>query len=94
MQETLNNTKEEYYKKFEMKAKSEKKAFVFGQRAVTTNEVGTPVVSTPVQNVVSNVATEIAKNVADVAESVAANSDEIVNEAETVIEDNIDISAE
>ena len=94
MQETLDNTKEEYYKKFEMKAKSEKKAFVFGQRAVTTSEVGTPVVSTPVQNVVSNVPAEASENVADVAEGVTVNNEEIVNEAETVVEENVNFSAE
>lgn len=31
MQESLNSAKEEYYKKFEMKEKSVKKAFSFGQ---------------------------------------------------------------
>lgn len=39
MQETLNNAKEEYYKKFELKAKSERKAFVFGQSIAKVNDV-------------------------------------------------------
>ena len=55
MQETLNNTKEEYYKKFEMKAKSERKAFVFGQSAVATSEnIAKENVSDVVENVEAN----------------------------------------
>ena len=87
MQETLNNTKEEYYKKFEMKAKSEKKAFVFGQRAVATSE---KVVNIPIQNVEAN----ITEDSINAVENVVANNDEIINEAETAVEENVNFSAE
>ena len=36
MQETLNDAKAEFYKKFEEKAKSEKKVFSFGSKTVST----------------------------------------------------------
>ena len=40
MQETLNNAKEEFYKKFEVKERSTKKSFSFGQSKPTiTTEV-------------------------------------------------------
>ena len=43
MQETLDNVKETYYKKFEEKAKAEKKVFTFGaaptQSSIITEEV-------------------------------------------------------
>lgn len=87
MQETLNTTKEEYYKKFEMKAKSEKKAFVFGQRAVATSE---NVVNIPIQNVEAN----ITEDSINAVENVVANNDEIINEAETAVEENVNFSAE
>lgn len=38
MQETLNDAKAEFYKKFEEKAKSEKKVFAFGTSKPTSNE--------------------------------------------------------
>lgn len=37
MQETLNNAKEEFYKKFEVKERSTKKSFSFGQSKVNTS---------------------------------------------------------
>ena len=43
MQETLNAVKGEFEKKFEEKARSEKKVFTFGQTATATNVVATPV---------------------------------------------------
>ncbi len=39
MQETLNNTKEEFYKKFEEKARTERKVFSFGGNVATNNNV-------------------------------------------------------
>ena len=36
MQETLNDAKAEFYKRFEEKAKSEKKVFSFGSKTVST----------------------------------------------------------
>ncbi len=39
IQETLDSTKQEFYKKFEMKSKSERKAFAFGQRTFAKNEI-------------------------------------------------------
>ena len=38
MQETLNDAKAEFYKKFEEKAKAEKKVFSFGTTKTTSNE--------------------------------------------------------
>lgn len=38
MQETLNDAKAEFYKKFEEKAKAEKKVFSFGTNKITTIE--------------------------------------------------------
>lgn len=35
MQETLNNAKDEFYKKFEEKARSERKVFSFGGKVIT-----------------------------------------------------------
>ena len=44
MQETLDNAKEEFYKKFEVKERSAKKSFAFGQnKVVSTAEVVAPV---------------------------------------------------
>ena len=37
MQETLNDAKAEFYKKFEEKAKSEKKVFSFGTNKTASN---------------------------------------------------------
>jgi len=37
MQETLNDAKAEFYKKFEEKAKAEKKVFAFGTNKTTAN---------------------------------------------------------
>ena len=39
MQETLDNAKEEFYKKFEIKEKSSKKSFSFGQSKLVVTEV-------------------------------------------------------
>lgn len=85
MQETLNNTKEEYYKKFEMKAKSERKAFVFGQSA---NVVKENIVATPVQSVANSIETNVIESVSDVIESAEANNEEIINEVEKATEEN------
>ena len=40
MQETLDNVKQEFYKKFELKAKSERKAFSFGQKNIVDANSG------------------------------------------------------
>ena len=77
MQETLNNAKEEYYKKFEMKAKSERKAFVFGQSSTFAKE---NVVNAPIQSVNETVQMNATENVIDVNESAEANAEEILNE--------------
>ncbi len=56
MQETLNNVKAEFEKKFEEKARAEKKVFSFGNSAATVTSVSaeTPVVeATPVATVVN-----------------------------------------
>ena len=73
MQETLNNVKAEFEKKFEEKARAEKKVFSFGQSAAT-------VVATPVASVVAPVAVEtVAEAIAttEVAEpSIVADAEE------------------
>ena len=53
MQETLNNAKAEFEKKFEEKARSEKKVFSFGTSTVAPN--------TYVENVAEPVACEVAE---------------------------------
>jgi len=47
IQETLDNTKQEFYKKFEGKTKMERKAFSFGQSKVSSenNELSTENIS-------------------------------------------------
>lgn len=75
MQETLNNAKEEYYKKFEIKAKSERKSFVFGQSATLAKE---NIISTPAQSTTTNNEINSIENVPDVMENVEANKEEII----------------
>lgn len=67
MQETLDNTKDEFMKKFEGRAKSERKAFSFGQSKVASEVVN---------NEVSN------ENVVDNKEN-EENIDETINEVES-----------
>ena len=57
MQETLENVKAEFYKKFEEKAKSEKKVFSFGNKAVSAN-VET-VSEMPAETIVNTTATAL-----------------------------------
>ena len=68
MQETLNNAKAEFEKKFEEKARSEKKIFSFGNSSATTtaetiataNEAtNIDVVDNTIEEVVSNITSEI-----------------------------------
>ena len=77
MQETLNNAKEEYYKKFEMKAKSERKAFVFGQSISNVNNI--------VKDAISNAQDEIEKEEIENAEiqNSEVQSEEIINEVQS-----------
>lgn len=58
MQETLNNVKAEFEKKFEEKARAEKKVFSFGQSAVVAApaEAVTPVTATVAEPVATSVA--------------------------------------
>lgn len=44
MQDTLNNVKAEFDKKFEEKARSERKTFTFGSGATTSSVIENPVV--------------------------------------------------
>ena len=63
MQETLNNVKAEFEKKFEEKARAEKRVFSFGSSVTTTTPSVASVVSTPVEEAVATVApTEVATN--------------------------------
>ncbi len=56
MQETLNNAKEEYYKKFEEKSRAQKKVFTFGQSVSNVEEkvVNVNAIADKSENVVDN----------------------------------------
>ncbi len=56
MQETLNNAKEEYYKKFEEKSRAQKKVFSFGQSVSNVEEpvVNVNEIADESENVVEN----------------------------------------
>ena len=88
MQETLNNVKAEFEKKFEEKARSEKKVFTFGRSTTTTEAVieqASPIVVETATEAVT--ATEESEPlVATVAESVTVTDDSTVV-AEEVVED-------
>ena len=79
MQETLNNAKEEYYKKFEMKAKSERKAFVFGQSISNVNGIVKDAINN-VQNEIEN--SEISEASVNSLENLEQQNEEIVAEVE------------
>ena len=79
MQETLNNAKEEYYKKFEMKAKSERKAFVFGQSISNVNGIVKDAINN-VQNEIEN--SEISEASVNSLENLEQQNEEIVTEVE------------
>lgn len=79
MQETLNNAKEEYYKKFEMKAKSERKAFVFGQSISNVNGIVKDAINN-VQNEIEN--SEISEASVNSLENLEQKNEEIVTEVE------------
>ena len=86
MQETLNNAKEEYYKKFEMKAKSERKAFVFGQSISNVNNIVKDAINN-VQNEAENSETsEIIEAPVNSVENLEQQNEEIINEVETSAE--------
>ena len=70
MQETLNNVKAEFEKKFEEKARAEKKVFSFGQSV-------TPVAATP-----ATVTTAAPEVVADVIATPEATETAVVADAE------------
>lgn len=87
MQETLINVKEEFYKKFEMKAKSERKAFVFGQSAVKTDVVE----GINENNTVEGVSTNVVENVAENEEnSVAENVNDTIESRNDISEADIE----
>jgi len=73
MQETLDTTKEEFMKKFEGRAKSERKAFSFGQNKVVVESV-----SNEVNNEVVN--ENIVENEIENAEELVENIEEVVSE--------------
>jgi len=76
MQETLDNVKSEFYKKFEEKAKSEKKVFSFGNKTVTPSVE--EVIETPAQ-----VVTSATETVAEVIESDTTSIENIESIAAT-----------
>lgn len=84
MQETLNNAKEEYYKKFEMKAKSERKAFVFGQTISNVNNM----VKEAISNAQNKTENKEIQN--DIEQSFEEQNAEVINE----VENNAEASAE
>lgn len=84
MQETLNNAKEEYYKKFEMKAKSERKAFVFGQTISNVNNM----VKEAISNAQNETENKEIQN--DTEQSFEEQNAEVINE----VENNAEVSAE
>lgn len=84
MQETLNNAKEEYYKKFEMKAKSERKAFVFGQTISNVNNM----VKEAISNAQNETENKEIQN--DIEQSFEEQNAEVINE----VENNSEVSAE
>lgn len=73
LQETLDNTKEEFMKKFEAKAKSERKAFSFGQ-----NKVAVESVNSEENNEVAN--EDVIENEIENAEELVENIEEVVSE--------------
>lgn len=58
MQETLNEARAEFNKKFEEKARASKKVFSFGNRAEQTIQVQEEVVEMPVENIEENIENE------------------------------------
>jgi len=82
MQETLNNVKAEFEKKFEEKVRSEKKVFSFGRTATSSVETVTTATETIVENTVAPmevVATEepvtaSVENIPEVTEDLSAVS--------------------
>lgn len=88
MQETLNNVKAEFEKKFEEKARSEKKVFTFGRSATITDtaiEQASPIAVEAATEAVTAIE-ESEPLVATVAESVTVTDDSTVV-AEDVVED-------
>ncbi len=79
MQETLNNVKAEFYKKFEMRTKSERKAFAFGQSSITT-ENPSIVVNTDINDVENTVSTDsVVEEVVSEAENIEGNITDNIN---------------
>ena len=62
MQETLNNVKEEFYKKFDGKAKAERRSFAFGQSNIVTESANT-VVNNDVVDVENTIDVENTENI-------------------------------
>lgn len=66
MQETLNNAKDEFYKKFEEKARTERKVFSFGCGVATsTNAENEIKVENTIETVTAGVAEELGTGVED-----------------------------
>lgn len=66
MQECLNTTKEEFYKKFEEKeAKVARKTFSFGATKAISNETSISNVEEQLDNIVENNTEEVTNNIAE-----------------------------
>ena len=81
MQETLDNTRAEFEKKFEEKAKSEKKVFSFGSAAVSQTVES-------MENVAEMTAS-VTETVENTAEVIATSIPEITEELASTSADNI-----
>ena len=75
MQETLNNAKAEFEKKFEEKARSEKKVFSFGTSTAASTEEYSTIATVPVESaIVETVATaEIEANIEETTSTVSTD---------------------
>lgn len=76
MQETLNNAKDEFYKKFEEKARTERKVFSFGCGVATsTNAENEIKVENTIETVTAGVAEELGTGVEDNYTEVTGTAD-------------------
>ena len=80
MQETLNNVKAEFEKKFEEKARAEKKIFAFGQ---ATNTVATATTTPVAETAEEPMATVSAQAVT----TSAVTTEEAINATDALVED-------
>lgn len=83
MQETLNNAKEEFYKKFEEKARSERKVFSFGSGVAASN-VGNVENEIKVENTAETVTTGVTEEIGAGAEVNYTEATGVVTDADNI----------